>query len=65
MSSYRSPKTDLIRRGETMNSLRNQQQTLNARLMLALQNHDKEMQSKLELQLKAVADQIACMGQVR
>lgn len=65
MSYYRLPKTDLIRRGETMSSLRSQQQTLNARLLLALQNHDEEMQAELKAQLKEVEDRIICMGQVR
>jgi len=65
MSGYGLSKADLIRRGETMNSLKSQQQTLNMRLLLALQNHDEEMQAELRSQLKEVENQIFCMGQIR
>jgi len=65
MNGYGLSRADLIRRGETMSGLKMKQQSLNMRLLLALQNHDKEAQAELERQLKAVADQIACMGQIR
>ncbi len=65
MNSYGLSRADLIRRGENMNSLKMKQQSLNMQLLLALQNHDEEAQVELERQLKAVTDQIACMGQTR
>jgi len=65
MSDYGISKADLIRRGETMNSLKSRQRSLNMRLLLALQNHDEEMQAELRSQLKEVEDQIFCMGQIR
>jgi len=65
MSGYGMSKADLIRRGETMNSLKSKQQSLNMRLLLAMQNHDEEMQADLISQLKEVEDQIFCMGQIR
>jgi len=63
MSGYGLSRADLIRRGETLNSLKLQQQSLNMRLLLAFQNHDEAMQTELEAQLKEVAGQIECMGQ--
>jgi len=65
MSGYGVPKSDLIRRGETMNSLKSKQRSLNMRLLLAMQNHDEEMQAELKAQLKEVEDQIFCMGHIR
>ncbi len=65
MIDYGWSRADLIRRGETMNGLKMKQQSLNMQLLLALQNHDEAMQAELEKQLKAVTDQIACMGQTK
>ncbi len=65
MNGYGLSRADLIRRGENMNSLKMKQQSLNMQLLLALQNHDEKAQAELERQLKAVTDQIACMGQTR
>jgi len=65
MSCYGASKSDLIRRGETMNSLKSKQRSLNMRLLLAIQNHDEEMQAELRSQLKEVEDQISCMGHIR
>lgn len=62
MSGYGLSRAELIRRGETLHSLKNRQQSLNMRLRLALQNHDEETQSELERQLAEVAKQISCMG---
>jgi len=62
MNGYGLSRADLIRRGETLNSLKLQQQSLNMRLLLALQNHDEAMQAELEAQLKEVIGQIECMG---
>jgi len=64
MSGCGMSRADLIRRGETMNSLKSKQQSLNMRLLLAMQNHDEEMQVELKSQLKEVEDQIFCMGQI-
>lgn len=63
MNGYGLSRADLIRRGETMNSLKLKQQSLNMQLLMALQNHDCETQAELETQLEEVAAQIACMGQ--
>ncbi len=63
MNGYGLSRADLIRRGETLNSLKLQQQSLNMRMLLALQNHDEAMQAELEAQLKEISGQIECMGQ--
>lgn len=62
MSGYGLSRGDLVRRGETMNHLRDRQRTLNMRLLLAVQNHDEAMQSELEGQLEEVTKQISCLG---
>ncbi len=65
MIDYGWSRADLIRRGETMNSLKMKQQSLNMQLLLALQSHDEEAQAELEGQLKSVANQITRMGQTK
>lgn len=62
MSGYGLSRSDLVRRGETMNNLRDRQRALNMRLLLAVQNHDEAMQSELESQLEELAEQISCLG---
>ena len=42
MSGYGPSRSELIRRGETMNGLRDRQHMLNMRLLLAIQNHAPE-----------------------
>lgn len=62
MSGYGFSRSELVRRGETMNGLRDRQHTLNMRLLLAIQNHDVPLQAELESQLEEILAQIQLLG---
>lgn len=62
MSGYGPSRSELVRRGETMNGLRDRQHTLNMRLLLAIQNHDAALQTELELRLEELLSQIRSLG---
>lgn len=47
-----------VKRGVTLNSLKDELYSLNMRLLLAIQNHDTEAQNDLESQIKEVQKQI-------
>lgn len=62
MSGRECSRRELVRRGETMKGLNDRRRTLNMRLLLAIQNHDKALQAELELHLEEVLEQIRCLG---
>ena len=62
MSGYSGIRSDLVRRGETMNGLKDRQHALNMRLLLAIQSHDAGMQAELELRLEELREQIRRLG---
>ena len=62
MRDYGLSRSELIRRGETMNGLRDRQRILNMRLLLAMQNHDAKLQAELESQLEEIAGQIRLLN---
>lgn len=62
MSGYGPSRSELIRREETMNGLRDRQHMLNMRLLLAIQNHDAALQTELELRLEELLSQIRSLG---
>lgn len=47
-----------VRRGVTLNSLKDELYSLRMRLLLAVQNHDTEVQRELEAQIVEVQKQI-------
>lgn len=47
-----------VRRGVTLNSLKDELYSLHMRLLLAVQNHDTEAQRDLDSQIKEVQEQI-------
>lgn len=51
-------------RGLTLNSLKDELHSLNMRLLLAMQYHNKEMQEEIEQQMAAVQKEIdlMCLG---
>lgn len=62
MSGCGFSRDDLVRRGETMNRLKEQRRALNMRLRLAMQTHDEALRADLEAQLYEVTAQISCLG---
>lgn len=50
--------TSPVRRGVTLNSLKDELYSLHMRLLLAVQNHDTEVQMDLEAQIVEVQKQI-------
>ena len=62
MSGYGFSRSELVRRGETMNGLKDRQHALNMRLLLAIQSHDAGMQAELELRLEELREQIRRLG---
>lgn len=53
-----------INRGTTLNNLKDQLYSLNMRLLLAMQHHNKEMQEDIKKQMSAVQEEIdqMCLG---
>lgn len=49
-------------RGITMNDLKDQLYSLNMRLLLAMQNHDGELEEKVRQEIAAVQKEIDQMG---
>lgn len=63
MGDYHS-KPGSINRSTTLNSLKDQLYSLNMRMLLAMQNHDEDMQEDIEGQMAAVYAEIdqMCLG---
>jgi hypothetical protein len=53
-----NPNTSSVRYGATLEDLKQQQQSLNMRLLFSLENHNAEVQSALETQIKELKKQI-------
>lgn len=51
-------KPDSINRGTTLNSLKEQLYSLNMRMLLAMQNHDEDVQKDITEQMATVQAQI-------
>lgn len=62
MGDYRKSKTALSSRGITLNDLKDELCSLNMRLLLAIQNHDQEVQEEIKKQIAGVQDEIDRMG---
>lgn len=63
MSGRGYPRDESVRRGETLNGLKDRQHALNMQLLLAMEHHDGAAQAELERRLEELADQIRCLGQ--
>ena len=62
MDGYGLTKAELIRRGVTMNRLKQERHALSMRLLLAMQNHDEAAQEEIQRQMQTVQEQIRCIG---
>lgn len=51
----------LIDQGITLNSLLDQQRSLNARMLWAMQHHDEDEQERIRKELAEVQEDIECM----
>jgi len=58
---YKS-KASLVRRGVTLNGLKDQLYSLNMRMLLAMQNHNEEIQEEVKRQIAEVQAEIDCMN---
>lgn len=63
MSDYRSKNT-AVSRGVTLNTLKDELYSLNMRLLLTMQHHNKEAQEDIRAQMAAVQAEIdqMCLG---
>jgi len=62
MTDSRKSKASFASRGVTLNILKDQLYSLNMRMLLAMQNHDEEMQEEIKKQMAVVQDEINCMS---
>lgn len=58
MHDSRKPSAPFASRGVTLNTLKDQLYSLNMRMLLAMQNHDEEMQEEIKTQMSKVQDEI-------
>lgn len=54
-------RASFLSRGITLNSLKDRQQSLTARLLWAMEWHDTDEQEQIEQELRAVQEDIECM----
>ncbi len=62
MSDYRKSKTEFSSRNVTFNSLKDEMYSLNMRMLLAIQNHNQEMQEEINKQMTSVQNEIDRMS---
>jgi len=58
MGDNRKSKTAFSSRCVTLNSLKDEMHSLNMRLLLAIQNHDREAQEEINRQITSIQDEI-------
>lgn len=61
MPDRHKSKAPFASRGVTLNTLKDQLYSLNMRMLLAMQNHDEEMQEEIRNQMAEVQNEIDCM----
>lgn len=61
MNEKEQRRAELINQGITLNSLKDRQQSLNARLLLAMQRHDADEQERIKQEIDAVQEDIDCL----
>jgi len=62
MTDSHKSKTSFASRGVTLNTLKDQLYSLNMQMLLAMQNHNEEMQEEIRKQMAVVQDEINCMS---
>ena len=63
MSIQQKSNVSFASRGITLNSLKEELYSLNMRMLLAIQNHNEEMQKELKKEMARVQEEIAGMNQ--